>query len=49
MNQYQFSWAVFVAVLCPLFLRQPVDPLWMTAAQIALCLGMVALANKQAA
>jgi hypothetical protein len=49
MSQYQFSWAVFVAVLCPFFLRQPVDPLWMTAAQIALCLGMVALANKQAA
>lgn len=46
MNQYQLSWAVFVAVLCPVFLRHPADPAWMTAAHIALCFGLVALAER---
>lgn len=48
MNQYQLCWAVFVAVLAPLFLRQPADPFWVTTAQIALCFGMVAWADRRA-
>lgn len=48
MNQDQLCWAVFVAVLAPLFLRHPTDPLWITTAQIALCFGVVAWADRQA-
>lgn len=46
MNREAFQWAVFCAVLAPLFLRQPADLLWVTAAQIAICFGMVALADR---
>jgi len=47
MTQYQLCWAVFVAVLVPLFLRQPADPMWITTAQISLCFAMVARADHR--
>lgn len=42
-----FWWAVFMAVFNPLFLRNATDPLWMTAAQMAMCLIFVALADAR--
>lgn len=44
MSRDQFHWAVFVAVLLPLFLRQPGDSLWMTVGHIGVCLGMIGMA-----
>lgn len=44
MNRDTLSWAVFVAVLAPLFLRQPGDSIWLTASHIGLCFGMVGMA-----
>lgn len=46
MNREKLQWAVFCAALAPLFLRRPADPLWLTAAQIVICFGMVALADR---
>lgn len=46
MNREAFQWAVFCAVLAPLFLRQPADPMWFTAVQVAICFIMVALADR---
>jgi hypothetical protein len=48
MNRDQFHWAVFVAVLVPLFLRQPTDPLWVTAAHMAICFCIAAVAVSRA-
>jgi hypothetical protein len=46
MDSDTFCWVVFVAVLAPLFLRQPTDPIWQLLVQISLCLIMVALADR---
>ena len=47
MNQYAFCWAVFVAVLCPVVLSTPGQPLAVTVAHMGLCLTMVALADRR--
>ena len=46
MDRDTLCWAAFVAVLAPLFLRTHADPLWPTSAQIAMCFGMVAIADR---
>lgn len=45
MNRETLHWAVFCAVLAPLFLRAPVDPVAVTVVHIALALGLVWLAD----
>lgn len=46
MHRDTLNWAVFVAVLAPLFLRMPADPVWFTYAQISMCLCMVAISDR---
>lgn len=46
MTKETLCWAVFVAILTPLFLRTPADPAWFSVTQIALAFGLVALADQ---
>lgn len=39
------QWAVFCAVLVPLFLRDPAAPMWVLATHIGLALVLVAVAD----
>lgn len=45
MNRETLQWAVFCAVLVPLFLRSPGDAISVTASHVALALGLVCLAD----
>ncbi|MET3925930.1 hypothetical protein [Devosia sp. 2618] len=46
MNRETLNWAVFVAVLAPLFLRMPADPIWMTALHVVVCMMLVSVADR---
>ncbi|MET3924614.1 hypothetical protein [Devosia sp. 2618] len=46
MNRETLNWAVFVAVLAPLFLRMPADPMWMSTLHVTLCLALVSIADR---
>lgn len=46
MSPQTLHWAVFCAVLAPLCLRSPSDPLAVTALHIGIGLVMVALADR---
>lgn len=47
MTHSTYWWAVFMAVFNPLCLRAATDPVWFTAMQIAMCLGLVAIADAR--
>ena len=46
MTKETLIWAVFVSILCPLFLRSPGDPILLTAMQIGACWAAVAWMDR---